>query len=238
MQLQQLVEISEASDLASFERQLVNCTHAMDFGLVLAVVITDLPGGERHVVRVGNTPEAFIEASKNFEGLARDPVNRKAKSASLPFIYDQNLYVAEGAADLWEEQAPYGYKTGISVGLHLPDRKHFLLGIDREQALPVSQDHLTRMLADLQLLAVHAHAAASRLNLFMPPAAHSSVVTLTPREQKVLQFTVKGLTAKEVGRAMCCSEHTVNFHLRNIMLKLDAPTKHQAAFKATEMGLI
>jgi DNA-binding CsgD family transcriptional regulator len=125
------------------------------------------------------------------------------------------------------------------VGLHLPDRKHFLLGVDREKALPTSEVRLTRMLAELQLFAVHAQAAAARLNLFSPPpGAASPEVKLTLREQRVLQFTVQGLTAKEVGKEMCCSEHTVNFHLRNIMSKLDAATKHQAAFKATELGLI
>jgi DNA-binding CsgD family transcriptional regulator len=238
MQLQRFVDISEAPDIASLERQLVDFTHAMDFGLVLAVVIADLPNGQRHVVRLGNTPDAFVEASRSFEGLARDPVNRRAQSASLPFIYDQALYVEENAADLWEEQAPFGYKTGISVGLHLPERRHFLLGIDREKALPESEARLTRMLATLQLMAVHAQTAAARLNLFTPSPQHAAQISLTPREQRVLQFTIQGLTAKEVGRAMCCSEHTVNFHLRNIMSKLAATTKHQAAFRAAELGLI
>jgi|KBSMisStaDraftv2_1062788.scaffolds.fasta_scaffold681292_2 hypothetical protein len=91
MLLQQFVEISEAPDVATLERRLVDVTHAMDFGLVLAVVIADRPSGQRHVVRLGNTPEAFVEASRNFEGLARDPINRRAHVASLPFIYDQML---------------------------------------------------------------------------------------------------------------------------------------------------
>jgi DNA-binding CsgD family transcriptional regulator len=205
---------------------------------VLAVVIADLPSGERHVVRIGNTPEAFVEASRNFEGLARDPVNRRAQVASLPFIYDQALYVQANAADLWEEQAPFGYRTGISVGLHLPDHRHFLLGIDREKALPQTETKLTEMLANLQLLAVHAQSAAARLHLFAPTPPCASHIHLTPREQHVLKFTAQGMTAKEVGKLMCLSEHTVNFHLRNVMSKLDSTTKHQAAFRASEMGLL
>jgi len=156
MKLQRFLDISQASSTASLRKQLVDISHEMDFGLVLGVVITEVPGGEPHIARIGNTPEAFANASISEEGLARDPVNKRIKKLNTPVIYDQGLYVREGAGDLWEEQAVFGYKTGISVGLHLPGNRHFLLGVDREQALPTNEEDLTRMLAHLQLLAVHA----------------------------------------------------------------------------------
>lgn len=143
MRLQRFTDISQASSTASLKRQLIDIAHDMDFGLVLAVVISEIPGAESHVARVGNTPEAFERASTSFEGLARDPVNKRLKKLSLPVIYDQGLYVREQAADLWEEQAPFGYRTGISVGLHLPGNRHFLLGMDRETALPTKEEDLT-----------------------------------------------------------------------------------------------
>jgi DNA-binding CsgD family transcriptional regulator len=236
MKLQRFVDISQASSTASLKKQLVDIAHDMDFGLVLAVVITDRPGVDSHVARVGNTPEAFESASTNFEGLARDPVNKRLKKLSLPVVYDQNLYVREQAGDLWEEQAPFGYRTGICVALHLPGNRHFLLGMDRETPLPNGDDAMTRMLADLQLLAVHTQDAAIRL--LAEPATRKDNLSLSRREIDALRYCMQGKTAKETGEAMTCSENTVNTYFRRVFAKLDVSSKHQAVLKAIHLGLI
>lgn len=208
----------------------------MDFGRVLAVVITEIPGADAHVARVGNTPEAFEIASTNFEGLARDPVNKRMKKSSLPVVYDQAFYVREHAGDLWEEQAPFGYRTGISVGLHLPANRTILLGLDREDPLPKDEGQMLRMLADLQLLAVHTQDAAIRL--LSEPATRTAPLTLSRREVDALRLCMQGKTAKETGIAMTCSENTVNTYFRRIFAKLDVTSKHQAVLKAMHLGLM
>jgi DNA-binding CsgD family transcriptional regulator len=236
VRLQSFLDISQATSAASFERQLVAFAHEMDFGLVLASVITEIPGSDPYVVRVGNTPEAFLKASTNLEGLSRDPVNKRMKKMSLPVIYDQNLYVREHAGDLWEEQAPYGYRTGIAVGLHLTGNRHFMLGVDRDQPLPKSEDHLTRMLADLQLLAVHAQDAAIKLLAEPPTQANENV--LSRREIEVVRLTMLGKTAREIGELLSCSEFTVNTYFRRVFRKLDVTSKHQAVLKALHFGML
>jgi len=236
MKLQRFVDISDASSTASLKKQLIDIAHDMDFGLVLAVVISEIPGADPHVARVGNTPEAFEKASTSFEGLARDPVNKRLKKLSLPVVYDQGLYVREHAADLWEEQAPFGYRTGISVGLHLPGNRHFLLGMDRESPLPKNEEEMTRMLANLQLLAVHTQDAAIRL--LSEPATRTAVLSLSRREIDTLRYCMQGKTAKQTGEAMTCSENTVNTYFRRIFAKLDVSSKHQAVLKAIHLGLM
>jgi len=236
MRLQRFVDISQAQSTASLKRQLIDIAHDMDFGLVLAVVITEIPGVDAHVARIGNTPEAFEKASTSFEGLARDPVNKRLKKLSLPVVYDQGLYVREQAADLWEEQAPFGYRTGISVGLHLPGNRHFLLGMDREAPLPSSDEAMTRLLAGLQLLAVHTQDAAIRL--LSEPATRTSELSLSRREIEALRHCMQGKTARETGEAMNCSENTVNTYFRRIFSKLDVSSKHQAVLKAIHLGLM
>lgn len=232
MRLQRLTDLSDAPDAESFEQQLITLMHDMDFGLVTAMMVTELPDAPAHVIRIGNTPPAFLEAFKNVESSARDPVLRRFKALSVPFIYDQGTYVSEDASDLWEEQAPFGYKTGIGVALHLQGRKHFVLSFDRERALPKSETKLVRMLADLQLLAVHAQSAASRI--FTLPQA----VSLTPKEQTILRLTMEGKSAKVIGSMIFCAEATVNFHLVNIRNKFGVTSKHKAVQLAQAAGLI
>lgn len=61
---------------------------------------------------------------------------------------------------------------------------------------------------------------------------------LTSRELECLRWTRYGKTAWEVGKVIGTSERTVNFHLRNVMTKLRAHTKHQAVLEALRLGLI
>jgi DNA-binding CsgD family transcriptional regulator len=233
MRLQRLLDLAQATDGDSFQRQLIDLANEMEFGLVSALVVTDMPSGPAQVVRLGNTPSAYLEAYKDSDSYGRDPVMQRLKTLSVPVIYDQTLYVREEAADLWEEQALFGYRNGISVALHLPGQRHFVLGLDRETALPKSEVRLMRMLGDLQLLVVHAQETA--LRLFGKPQTD---VTLSPKEQLILRMTMQGKSAKVIGAEIHSAEATINFHLQNARVKLGVTSKHQAVLKAQSLGLI
>lgn len=233
MRLQRLLDLSQAADGDSFQRQLIELANEMEFGLVTGLVVTEMPGALPQVVRLGNTPNAFLDSFKDTDDSARDPVFQRLKTLSVPVIYDQSLYVRENAADLWEEQASFGYRTGISVALHLPGHRHFLLGLDRDRALPKSEVKLMRMLGDLQLLVVHAQETA--LRLFGKPQTD---VTLSPKEQLILRMTMQGKSAKVIGAEIHSAEATINFHLQNARVKLGVTSKHQAVLKAQSLGLL
>ncbi|SRR5664280_32003 len=236
MRLQPYLDISQSDDIPTFKRRLVDFSHEFEFGLVSATLVVDQPGRDAVFVNIGNTPQGFAEASRDVADSKRDPVMKRLKRTSVPFVYDQELYVRDGAADLWEQQAMYGYNTGVSVALHLQDHKHFLLGVDREKALPDNVDEVTQMLASLQLLAVHAQDAAVRL--LGVQTAPKDIPRLTSRELEVLRWTMDGKSAWAVGEILAVSENTVNFHLRNVFRKLGSSSKHQAVLKAMALGLL
>lgn len=237
MRLQRYYEVSQAVDLAAFRKYLSDMVGDMGFGLFSAfIVLENTPDKKGIIARsVDNIPPALSAVLNNREFAARDPLIRRLKTQSVPVAYDQSLYIGEGAGDIWETQASYGYKTGISVALHLPNRQHFILGVDRDTSLPMAGDQISRIMADLQLLAVHAQASASRLLL---PLMKSETPELSTRELEVLKWTQAGKTAWEIGQILSLSESGVNYHLRSILMKLDAVNKHQAVLKALAQGLI
>lgn len=61
---------------------------------------------------------------------------------------------------------------------------------------------------------------------------------LSPREKEVLNWLKKGKTSWDISVILCISERTVNFHIKNIMQKLDAVSRIHAVAKAIERGLI
>lgn len=233
---QQYLDIASARDAATFERRLVAFAENLDFPLVNATLVVEQPASTPAIVAIRNTPSAFAASTSDPASFRRDPVLQYLKAASAPFIYDQSMYVSHGAGDLWEEQAPHGYRTGISMALHMTGGRHFLLGVDRPDPLPSSPDKVIRLMADLQLLAVFAQETAIRL--LMPQAGGGSLPALTAREQEILRWALVGKSNSVIGQLLNIGLSTVNYHLRSAMGKLGVATKHHAAAKANSLGLL
>jgi DNA-binding CsgD family transcriptional regulator len=230
------MDVMKAGSTDEFRAQVVRFTKGLGFETVTAMTVIDHGLNNSEFFAVNNTPEDYLAQSTNRDLARRDPVMQHCKRASVPIIWNQQTYVEQGAGELWEHMSGFGYQTGIALALHLPEGRHFLLGVDRDRSLPSDPIELQRMVADLQLFAVHAHEAA--LRLFLPAAQQPERPALTPRELESLRWTMEGKTAWEVGAILGISERTAVLHVSNAMHKLGCVNKHQAVLKALRLGLI
>ena len=232
----QYTAVLQARSRDEFRDEVVRFTQRLGFETVSAITVIDRALGKSEFINVDNTPVQYSDTYCDPALQRRDPVMQHCKRASVPIIWDQDTYVEQGLGELWEHQAGFGYRTGIAMALHLPDGKHFQFGVDREQPLPTDPDELQRLVADLQLFAVHAQDSAMRL--LVPPKQQPERPALTPRELEALRWTMEGKTAWEVGAVLGISERTVVFHVNNAMHKLGSINKQQAVLKALRLGLI
>ncbi len=85
-------------------------------------------------------------------------------------------------------------------------------------------------------LTQYAHAGMAKL--LVPKYVPETLVTMTAREKEVLRWTAEGKTAYEIGQILIVSERTVNFHINNVVAKLGASNKTQAAVKAAALGML
>ena len=228
--------VLHARSREDFRDEILRFTHQLGFETVSAVTMIDHGRGRSEVITIDNTPSGYVEPYIDQSIGKRDPVLQHCKRQTVPIIWNQDTYVDSGVGDLWEQQAQFGYRTGIAMALHLPEGKHFLLGVDRDQPLPADPGELQRVVADLQLFAVHAQEAA--LRLLVPVALQPERPALTPRELEGLRWTMEGKTAWEVGAVLGISERTAVLHINNAMHKLGCVNKHQAVLKALRLGLI
>ena len=60
---------------------------------------------------------------------------------------------------------------------------------------------------------------------------------LSPREREVLACLAGGLSNKEIGRRLTLAEVTVKLHVRQILRKIDARNRSEAAALATRAGM-
>ena len=62
--------------------------------------------------------------------------------------------------------------------------------------------------------------------------------TLSPKERECLHWVALGKTTDEISDILGLSRHTVNFHLRNVCSKLDAPNRPAAIAKAFHAAIL
>jgi DNA-binding CsgD family transcriptional regulator len=217
-------------------REVVNFTHRLGFDKVGAMAVVDHFRGDSEFIKIDNAPAAYRESFENMDDARRDPVMQHCKRQSVPVIWTQETYTCVGLGDKWEAQAHFGYRTGIALALHLPEGRHFVMGVNRDQPLPGDSTEITRMVADLQLFAVHAQDAA--LRVLLPQIPQADIPNLTPRELESLRWTMEGKTAWELGNILGISERTAVLHVNNATHKLGCVNKHQAVLKALRLGLV
>ncbi|MDH0863058.1 autoinducer binding domain-containing protein [Mitsuaria sp. GD03876] len=230
--------VLEASSRDEFRSEITRFARGLEFERFSAILVVDHAIGNSDFIAVENAPDGFSDIFNDPRLGKRDPVMQHCKRQSVPIVWNQQTYVKNDAPELWEAQAPFGYKVGISLALHLPEGRHFVLGVNRDEGLPTNPTALTRMVADLQLFAVHAVDAAMRLLLPTPTAPDVDTPRLTPRELECLHWTMEGKTAWEVGAILSITERTAVLHINNAMHKLGCTNKHQAVLKALRLGLI
>ncbi len=234
---QQYLDVASARDAESFKSRLEALVSQLGFPLMNATLVVEAGRKRPAIAAIRNTPDEFADQPHDGTRAARDPVLQRLKVSSAPFVYNQDLYVAHGAGDLWEEQARFGYRSGVSMALHLSGGRHFLFGVDRPDPLPDDPERNVRLMADLQLLAIYAQETAVRL--LMPRLSDGEQIPpLTPREQEILKWVLEGKSNSVIGQILNISVDTVNYHLRSAMRKFDVASKHQAAARARALGML
>jgi len=91
----------------------------------------------------------------------------------------------------------------------------------------------------MQGIAEDVSALARRNRITLPGGADrepSALMHLTPREREVLDLLVAGATNRSIAEALVISQKTVSVHVSNLLAKLGATNRGQAAAIARESG--
>ena len=63
-------------------------------------------------------------------------------------------------------------------------------------------------------------------------------IQLSQREMESLRWISMGKTSWEIATILGVSEHTINFHVRNVCTKLQAPNRQAAVATALRAGIL
>jgi DNA-binding CsgD family transcriptional regulator len=232
----QCLEVLHATTVNEFVRISAEVAQSMGFHTMAALVVTDHSPHLSEFQSVTNAPADWMPTFEDPTSAKVDPVTQHCKRSSSPIVWDQRTYITAGRADFWEEQAPFGYLSGIGLGIHLPNGRHFALGFDSDERACVPRKALLGLTLDFAKFASYAQAAAFDLCIPYPRGCGESDLALG--ELDALRRSMDGLSDWEVGNAMGISETEVLLRLRRATKKLGCATRYEAALRAIKLGLV
>lgn len=166
-----------------------------------------------------------------------DPVVAHVRRSTLPLRWEPAMYCT-GEQRCLEAHAR---SFGLIHGMTLPVRERHggvgLLnvasdGADGEPAPDLGQ------VAKLSLLSAYVEERVAFIAERASAEARSKRVDLSRREMQCLQWCSVGKTSWEIGAILGISERTVNFHIGNVVRKLDAKGRRHAVVKAIGLGML
>lgn len=98
-----------------------------------------------------------------------------------------------------------------------------------------SVERTRRTEAILEYISPHLHNAITHV---LEPKQDKDAFSVSSREREILNWVGQGKSSWDISGILGITERTVNFHVNNVMKKLDAVTRVQAVAVALKRGLI
>ena len=189
---------------------------------------------EQSYFKIDTRPEAYLHIYEEIGGIYIDPI------AYLTTLRPRTFRWTEGLSQIslspiqnaqLEIARKFGIKDGISSSV-ISEKPYI-------SAISWYSDSYT-LVSDVfqksgHILDTITKAIVQKYEYFL---CDIEIPSLTPRERDVLSWVARGKTSIDVSEILDISAHTVDSHLRAILLKLNAPSRSNAVAKAITYRII
>lgn len=194
---------------------------------------TPLPLTNPKTQMLNNYPAAWQKQYQDKNYIAVDPTVQFGMRSNQPLIWTDDVF--SQTPDLWEEASSYGLRVGWGQSMRDSNGVSSLLMLIR------SNDKITDIELDDKLLKMTW--LVQTAHLFLSQCLASKLmpeinVKLSGREIEILRWTADGKTSSDISCILKISERTVNFHVNNVLAKLNASNKTSATIKAAILGFL
>lgn len=230
-----IMRISERASFSHVNDELVAISRMLDFD-GFYYYGRFYTGSTRYIEQVEtNYSAAWHERYEKQNYAQIDPIVHHAQHSLCPLIWSDDLYTTECQRRFRDEARMHGLAEGITVPVHSRNGDVAFLSLAVSRSGEDARRHVRDMLNWGSLLATFTHEAMRRIvkSQRMTPAPR-----LTSRETEVLHLVAGGKSTWEISRLLNISEHGVSHHVRNVLVKFDVGSRHQAVAKAVAFGLL
>ena len=192
-----------------------------------------LPIAAPQVLMLNNYSSDWQQRYAQEDYLSRDPTVAHGARSVMPLVWSEDLFKQDRS--FWEDARGHGLHVGWSQSCHDGRGVAGLLTLARSHE-PLSEQELQHNAYRMSWLGQAAHEVLS--GRLMQRLAPQAAIQLTRREAEILRWTADGATSAQVSDKLHITERTVNFHINNVLTKLDARNKTAGVIKALRLGLI
>ncbi|ADV14827.1 DNA-binding protein with HTH domain [Mesorhizobium australicum WSM2073] len=181
-----------------------------------------------------NYPDEWQERYLKMGYAKIDPLIKKGRKGVGPFRWSE-VYTHESTTEnerrVLDEAGTFGLKSGVTVPLHGPAGSFKLMCFAKSADCELEN----RAITYLQIAAVQFHLRVAKLGT---QRSSEHAYKISDRERECIHWISKGKTSGEIGTILGRSQNTVDFHVKNVMRKLDTTRRTALAAKAVELGII
>ncbi len=241
MRIGEFIEKSNAAETPEEVFKLF-CSAAAGFGYdrvaFAAVTVAAQKAMELHdlaPIVVLNFPEDWREHWFEKRYYEIDPILALTPGSGSPFLWDDVVAqqpLSSKQKLLFNESKAAGLHNGLSIPVHGPRGESYVVSLATDNRVCDNRPHF----GTLQILATQFQLAYSQTS--RKPQQTERGQHLTERERECLTWTARGKSAWAISEIIGISEHTVNFHLKGVMKKLETANRVSAVVVAVRLGLI
>lgn len=163
-----------------------------------------------------------------------DPIIKTCRTRADAFHWSEvynDVSTTEEERRVFDEAATFGLRSGVSIPLHGPDRSLAIMSFAQAR----NGEPQSRTIPYLQFAALHFHLKVTQ---FANSSCIESDPALSPREIECLSWIARGKSSWDIGQILEISIDTVNFHVKNVLRKMDTSNRTAAAVNAIRLGII
>lgn len=176
-------------------------------------------------------PHAWLSRYSEAGYLHTDPTIQHGLNSQAPIVWADNVF--SSASNLWDEAQSFGLRVGWAKSCITGNGVAGMLSLARSHEA-LSSAELASKESRLCWLSTVTHLSFSQL--IIPQLRER--ISLTRRETEVLKWTADGKTSADIADILSVSVNTVNFHIKNAVLKLEVPNKTAAVVRAAMLGML
>ena len=225
-QFQALTEVMQLKSL------LQTHIEALGFDAFAFLIQHPVPFTRPRIFLFSTYPEKWLKRYESQNFYAIDPILVLCQQPGRGVEWTQDVFAEAGA--FWAEANAAGLQSGFSCSAMASNRAIGILSISSQRS-GQTQQRRVQLEVQLHFLAELSLRVLDRLN-------DSSMVVLSndfsQRELEILKWTAEGKTSVEISLILAISEHTVNFHQKNMQKRFNVSNKTQIACYAAAIGLI
>ncbi|MDR2852722.1 MAG: autoinducer binding domain-containing protein [Burkholderiaceae bacterium] len=213
-------------------KRIQDVANTLEFQYVAYGFQALLPLSKPKVILLNNYPQFWKDRYAQAGYIQIDPTIIHGRRSQEPILWTDQVFAE--APNLWNEARAHGLKVGWAQS-SLDG-----LGAGGMLTLARSCQCLTRRELDAKQLKMRwlvqvTHFTISRL---LRRNSITGAPALSDRELEILKWSADGKSAQDIADILKLSKSTVDFHIKNCIVKMKVPNKTAAVVSAALLGLL